>query len=147
MKSLALIFSFLWASCHFSQAQSETSIELVNAVQKLTETMISPDKAKLKILTDKKLSYGHSNGKIENQEKFIESLLSGASDFISMDLQNQNYEVVDNIGIARHTLLAETNDGGVPGKVKIGIMMVWRYDNDQWKLLVRQAYKLPPAQP
>lgn len=145
MKSIALIFSFLWAICHFSQAQSENSIDLVNAVQKLTEAMIHSDKTALKKLTDKKLSYGHSSGKIENQDKFIESLLSGASDFVSIDLQNQNYEVVDNIGVARHILVAETNDGGVPGKVKIGVMMVWRYDNDQWKLLVRQAYKLPPA--
>jgi len=143
MKKLAFLLLFLWGANTTCNAQSENSIALVNAVQKLTEVMISPDKNALKKLTDKKLSYGHSSGKIEDQETFIASLVSGKSDFVSIDLQNQSYEVIDNIGLVRHILVASTNDNGVPGNVRIGVMMIWRYNDDSWKLLVRQAYKLP----
>ncbi|WP_200976113.1 nuclear transport factor 2 family protein [Echinicola sp. 20G] len=143
MKKLLIILSFCIASVFSVQAQSENSIELVKAVQELSSVMINPDKAKLKKLTDKKLSYGHSSGKNEDQETFINTLISGKSDFVSIDLENQSYEVVDDIGIARHILVAETNDSGVPGNVRIGILMIWRKNDNSWKLLARQAYKLP----
>ncbi|GAB3660490.1 nuclear transport factor 2 family protein [Echinicola sediminis] len=143
MKKFLFLFLLIIGTRTVSFAQSENSIALVKAVQELTEAMISPDKASLKALTDKKLSYGHSSGKIEDQETFIATLLSGQSDFVSIDLQNQSYEVVDDIGIVRHILQATTNDNNVPGKVRIGIMMVWRQKEESWKLLVRQAYKLP----
>ncbi|MBD8487677.1 nuclear transport factor 2 family protein [Echinicola sp. CAU 1574] len=143
MKKFLIILLLCIASVFSVQAQSENSIELVKAVQELTNVMINPDKAKLKKLTDKKLSYGHSSGKNEDQETFINTLISGKSDFVSIDLENQSYEVVDDIGIARHILVAETNDGGAPGNVRIGVLMIWRKNDNSWKLLARQAYKLP----
>ncbi len=123
-------------------AQSETSIDLVKAVQEFNQALIDANEEQLKKMTEKELSYGHSSGKLEDRETFVSSLRSGKSDFVSINLKNQKYEVVDNVGIVRHTLIAETNDNGVPGKVKIGVMMIWRKNGD-WKLLARQAYKLP----
>ncbi|MDN3669913.1 nuclear transport factor 2 family protein [Echinicola jeungdonensis] len=136
---LIMVCFLIKPTCH---AQSETSIDLVKAVQEFNQALIDANEEKLKKLTEKQLSYGHSNGNLENKETFLESLLSGKSDFVSIHLKNQKYEVVDNIGIARHLLFAETNDGGVAGKAKIGVMMIWRKNGD-WKLLARQAYKLP----
>lgn len=144
MKKLTLLFACLSAFAFFPlHAQTKTSVDLVKAVQELSNLLINPDEAKLKKLTDKRLTYGHSSGREEDQQTFIASLMSGKSDFVSIDLQNQSYKVVDDIGIARHILDAETNDGGNPGHVRIGVMLVWRDTGDAWKLVARQAYKLP----
>ncbi|GGF17537.1 nuclear transport factor 2 family protein [Echinicola rosea] len=126
-----------------SFAQSQNSIKLVNAVQDLTRLMIHPDEAQLKTMTHKKLSYGHSSGRQEDQSTFISSLMTGTSDFVTINLNEQSYDVVDDIGIARHILVAETNDNGIPGHVRIGVLMIWRNNGESWKLLARQAYKIP----
>ncbi|AWW31673.1 nuclear transport factor 2 family protein [Echinicola strongylocentroti] len=143
MKKWWSLVLLLFALSVNGSAQSQNSIKLVNAVQELTQLMINPDEAKLERITHKKLSYGHSSGRIEDQATFIGSLLTGESDFETINLNDQSYEVVDNIGIARHILVAKTNDNGNPGNVKIGVMMIWRDSGDSWELLARQAYKLP----
>jgi hypothetical protein len=55
--------------------------------------------------------------------------------------------VVDNTAIVRHILTAQTNDGGKPGSVNLGVMLVFIKEHGSWKLLGRQAYKLPVPAP
>ncbi|AGA78505.1 nuclear transport factor 2 family protein [Echinicola vietnamensis] len=139
-----LILALILSCCTFNSfAQSPNSVKLVNAVQEFTQLMIHPDEAQLKKITHKKLSYGHSSGHQEDQASFIASLMTGKSDFVSINLNEQTYNVVDDIGIVRHILVAETNDNGTPGKVRIGVLMIWRDVGESWKLLARQAYKVP----
>lgn len=130
----ALLFStgFVWGS----PAVVETQVE------RLTEAMIKADADILKKLTSTQLDYGHSSGRVENQEEFIQSLVSGASDFISIDLQQQQITVHDTVALVRHNLIAETNDSGKPGNVRIGVLLVWQQENGDWKLLARQAYRI-----
>lgn len=130
----ALLFStgFVWGS----PAVVETQVE------RLTEAMIKADADILKKLTSTQLDYGHSSGRVENQEEFIQSLVSGASDFISIDLQQQQITVHDTVALVRHNLIAETNDSGKPGSVRIGVLLVWQQENGDWKLLARQAYRI-----
>lgn len=142
MKASLLTLALLTAISFSGMAQSSSSIDLVKAVQELTQAMIDANESQLKKLTAKELSYGHSSGNLEDQAAFISSLVSGKSDFVTIDLKKQKYEVTDNVGIVRHTLVADTNDNGQPGHVEIGVMMVWTKKNDNWKLLARQAYKL-----
>ncbi len=142
MKASILTLVMIMALAFSGKAQSSSSIDLVKAVQELTKAMIDADESQLKKLTAKELSYGHCSGNLEDQATFISSLVSGKSDFVSIELKKQKYEVIENIGIVRHTLVADTNDNGQKGHVEIGIMMVWTKRNDHWKLLARQAYKL-----
>lgn len=130
----ALLFStgFAWGS----PAVVETQVE------RLTEAMIKADADTLKKLTSTQLDYGHSSGRVENQEEFIQSLVSGASDFIRIDLQQQQITVHDTVALVRHNLIAETNDSGKPGSVRIGVLLVWQQENGDWKLLARQAYRI-----
>ncbi|RYF14680.1 MAG: nuclear transport factor 2 family protein, partial [Flavobacteriales bacterium] len=60
-----------------------------------------------------------------------------------IDLKNQTIKITGKTAIVRHELHAKTNDGGKPGDVHIGIMLVWQQQGNDWKLLARQAYKLP----
>lgn len=89
------------------------------------------------------MSYGHSSGVIQNQEVFIEKLLNGESDFVTIEFQNQSIQISDDVAIVRHNLAAHTKDSGVEKDIKIGIMLVWQKQKGKWLLIARQAYKLP----
>lgn len=112
------------------------------AVEKLRKAMIDPDKAALSALVTDELSYGHSNGKIEDKAAFMEALLSGESDFKTIDLTNQTVSIVDNTAMVRHNLSAETANKGVAGTAKLAVLLVWVKQKGDWKLLARQAVKI-----
>jgi len=120
----------------------ETATQQIEAqVEQLRIAMINADAKKLKELTASELNYGHSGGHVENQAEFIEKIVSGKSDFVTIELQNQTIQIVKDIAIVRHTLVATTNDSGKPGEVNIGIMLIWQKQHGVWKLLARQAFK------
>jgi hypothetical protein len=106
--------------------------------------LLKPERAVLEELTSIALNYGHSNGRIENREEFFRTMLEGHSRFLSIELSEQAVTVTGKIAIVRHHLYAHTHDKGKePSTIRIGILLVWRRECDDWKLLARQAYKLP----
>ncbi|MFH6946931.1 nuclear transport factor 2 family protein [Flavobacterium sp. FlaQc-51] len=113
-----------------------------NQVEILRKAMIDADGAKLKALTSENLSYVHSNGNFQNQAEFIDGIVSGKSDFVSIDFQNQTITIQNDVAIVRHILSAHTKDDGIDRDTKIGIMLVWQKQRNHWVLIARQAYKL-----
>ena len=129
----------------FSQrtlAQTKDEQAVTQAVENLRKALIDPDKATLDKLTIDELSYGHSSGLIQDKAAFEEALLSGSSDFVTIDLTEQTVKIVGNTAIVRHHFAATTNDGGKPGTVKLSILLVWARQKGEWKLLARQAVKI-----
>jgi hypothetical protein len=113
------------------------------SVEALRKVMVDPDKAALDKLTMDELSYGHSSGLVQNKQEFIEALTSGKSDFVTIELSEQTIKIVGKSAIVRHTFSATTNDGGKPGTTKLWVLQVWQEDHGQWRLLARQAAKVP----
>jgi hypothetical protein len=142
MKKQLLTIALLLLGISAVLAQSKDVETLEQSVEELKHLLINPERAGLEAITSKDLSYGHSNGKIEDQNAFVEFLLSGKSQFVNIELEDQTVKVVDNTGIVRHTLLAETNNEGTIGNIKLGVLSVWHKDGEKWILLARQAFKL-----
>ena len=116
---------------------------VTTAAEKLRVLMVEPDQAKLAALVSKDLSYGHSGGKVDTKDSFIGDLMTGASDFTSIEITDQTVKVIGDNAIIRHTLTGETHDKGKdPGKVNIKILQVWKLQGGQWKLLARQAVRV-----
>ena len=124
-------------------AQTKDEKAVADAVETLRKAMVDPDKATLERITSVKLSYGHSNGRVEDRTSFIESLFSGKSDFVSIKISEQTVTVSGNTAIVRHTLEGSTNDSGKPATVKLAVLLVWNQRGTSWQLLARQAVKLP----
>ncbi|PSL20862.1 nuclear transport factor 2 family protein [Chitinophaga ginsengisoli] len=140
------IYSILLALCMMSTvsfAQSKEEKTVASQVEILRKAMVDADKAALEKISDEKLSYGHSGGKIEDKTTFVSNIVSGKSDFTSIDLSDQTITISGNTAIVRHTLVADTNDNGVVGHVKLYVLLVWSKEGNQWKLLARQAVKVP----
>lgn len=123
-------------------AQSKDENAVIAAVEKLRQAMVDGDRTSLENIAADSLSYGHSGGKVENKTAFVENIASGKSDFVTIELSEQTVSIVRNNAIVRHTLLANTNDGGKPAVVKLKILLVWVKEKGEWKLLARQAVKL-----
>ena len=123
-----------------SNTKEETAV--ANQVEILRKAMIDADGAKLKSLTSEKLNYVHSSGVFQNQTEFVEGIVSGKSDFVTIEFQDQTITIQNDVAIVRHVLVAHTKDGGVDKDIKIGIMLVWQKQKNNWILIARQAYKL-----
>lgn len=139
MKNLLTIALFMSATFAFAQAEKEVETR----VNELRLALIDPTVANLGEISSMDLTYGHSSGKMENQAQFIEALVSGSSDFVSASFENQTIQVKNNVAIVRHNLVADVLDGGKANSIKIGVLLVWQKEKGSWKLLARQAYKLP----
>lgn len=124
-----------------AQTNAERKVQIL--VEKLRLAMISGNRANLETLASKDLSYGHSGGKLEDFAAFVGALASGRSDFVSIDFVKQTLKVSGKTALVRHELHAKTNDGGKPNEVHLGVLLVWQKEGKEWKLLGRQAYKLP----
>ena len=136
---LLLIFVVLLSSV-FAQSSEETKVAA--NVEALRKAMIDADKSVLVNLTAKELSYGHSSGKIENKIDFLEVIISGKTDYKTIDLSDQTITIVDNIAIVRHNFNAEILSAGTMINLKLGVLQIWKKQQNNWKLLARQACKL-----
>lgn len=134
------IILFSASTMIYSQTKDETAVS--EAVEKLRKAMVDANKEELEGVVMDKLSYGHSGGHIDDKKEFVEKLVSGQSDFVSIDLSEQTIGISGNTAIVRHILKAKTNDGGKPGEVHLRILLVWQKQGKQWKLLARQAVKV-----
>lgn len=134
---------FQFSTLAQSSSDSKEEMAVATRVEILRQAMIDADGVKLKELTAEGLSYGHSSGVVQNQAAFIEKIVNGESDFVSIEFQNQTIEVVGDVAIVRHNLVAHTKDSGVDKDIKIGIMLIWQKQKNKWLLVARQAYKLP----
>ncbi|HWE21005.1 MAG TPA: nuclear transport factor 2 family protein [Hyphomicrobiaceae bacterium] len=121
-------------------AQSGKEAAVSAAVETLRKAMIAGDRAALDKIAAAELSYGHSSGRLENKAEFIEALASGKSGFSAIELEGQTIKVLDKIAMVRHTFHGTRRKEG--DKVKLYTLLIWLQQQDQWKLLARQAAKL-----
>jgi ketosteroid isomerase-like protein len=143
MKSLAALLLFLFFA-HVSFAQSKDEKAVADAVESLRKAMVDGDQTALEKISAAELSYGHSSGLVEDKAAFVENIVSGKSDFVTIALTEQTIRIVDGNAIVRHKFAAETNNGGTPGKINLAILLVWKKQKGEWKLLARQAARLNP---
>lgn len=138
-----IISWLLLLSTSLLYGQSKTEKKIAQLVEQLKEAMVNADSVTLDKLTDAELSYGHSSGQLDSKASFIRKLASGQSDFVSIDLTGQTITISGKTAIVRHRLDASTNDSAKPGEVHLHVLLVWRKKGGNWKLLGRQAVKLP----
>jgi ketosteroid isomerase-like protein len=141
MKKTLYLLGFCLSLCVVTQAQTKEQKDVATAVETLRKAMVDGDRETLDKISAKELSYGHSNGLIEDKAAFVEALGSGKSDFEFINLADQTISIVGNTAMVRHHLTGKTIDGGQANNVNLGVLTVWQKQNGQWKLLARQAFK------
>lgn len=123
-------------------AQKKGTASVQKAVEQLSKAMISGKADELNAIVSDQLGYGHSSGLVEGKAEFMDKFLTGKTDFVTIDLSEQTIDIKGKSAIVRHILNAKNNDNGVPGTVKLKVLLVFHKEKGQWKLWARQAVKL-----
>ena len=130
----------------FSSARAEShkkdAASLASAVEAFRQAMLKGDKHAFETLCSDKLTYGHSSGRIETKPVFVNNATSGKSVWKTLEFKDLTNIVADDTGISRFILTGQTESAGKTNDINIGVLMVWREEDDKWKLLARQAYKI-----
>src|SRR5688572_5017856 len=143
-KLIYILIARFMMSTTATLAQTADEKAVAAAVEKLRQAMIAADIAALKSLAADEISYGHSNGLIENKAEFVDQFVTGKSVFKTINLTDQTVKIFGDVAIVRHRLTGDTNNSNVPGKVDLMVLLVWQKQKGTWKLLARQAVKNPP---
>ena len=143
IKTIVSLLACCMLSSPFLFAQSTDEKAVADAVENLRKAMLTPDKTTLENLAAEELTYGHSNGLMEDKAAFVDDLITGKSIFKTITLQDQTIKISGDVAIVRHHLIADTFNKNVDGKADILILLVWKKQKGQWKLLARQAAKIP----
>ena len=123
-------------------SQNKAMVQVEKSMEILRDLMINPDQMALDLILHDRLTYGHSSGVVEDKSSLIKNLTSGNSDFVTIDITEQEILVEDKTAIVRHKLSASIKDKGVSGQINLKIMYTWVKSNKSWKLLARQAVKV-----
>jgi hypothetical protein len=141
--ALALGTSGLLGNPSAAIAQSGEEAAVNQAVEALRKAMVDADKARLEELVADQLSYGHSSGVIESKAQFVSVVAGKKTIYKSIGLLEPSTTVAGTNAIARHIFTAETEADGKPGTARVGVLQVWQKQDGRWKLLARQAFRLP----
>ncbi len=124
-------------------AQSKDEALVSQAMESLRVVVMQPDSAVLAGLVSNDLEYVHSSGAVRNKQGFIDEFMKRQTDVANVVFSNQTIKITDGNAIVRHRMVADSRKVGYPPVIDIIVLMVWRKEQGQWKLLARQAAKIP----
>ena len=124
-------------------AQGGDEAAVAQSVETLRKALLEPDKAKLAQVTSDQVSYGHSDGRVQTKEQFINGVMTRKQVVKSLAFPDLKVSVVGPSAIVRHIYLAESELDGKATTTKIGALQVWQKQDGTWKLLARQGFRLP----
>jgi ketosteroid isomerase-like protein len=139
--ALAIGASSLFAS---SPARAEAGDEAAvkQSVEALREALLKADKPQLEKLTADQVSYGHSDGRVQNKAEFIDGVMTRKAIVKSITFPELKIALAGDAAIARHIYESQSETDGKPNNVRIGTLQIWQKQGGNWKLLARQGYKL-----
>ncbi len=126
-----------------AKAEAGDEEAVAQSVETLRKALLEADKAKLEQVASPQLSYGHSDGRVETKEQFINGVMTRKQVVKALDFPELKMAVVGNAAIARHIYLSQSERDGKPTTTRIGALQVWQKQDGAWKLLARQGFRLP----
>ena len=126
-----------------SRAEAGDEAAVAERVEVLRKAQLEADRAKLDQVSSAQISYGHSDGRVENKEQFINGVMTRKQVVKSLAFPELKVAVVGNAAIARHIYLAESELDGKATTTRIGALQIWQKQEGAWKLLARQGFRLP----
>jgi Domain of unknown function (DUF4440) len=140
--ALALSVPSLFVSSPaLAEAGDEAAVK--QACEAMREALLKGDKAQLERLVADQVSYGHSDGRVQDKAEFINGVVTRKA--IVKSLTFPDLKVVAVAGddaVVRHLYESESEMDGKTTNTKIGVLCVWQKQGGNWKLLARQGYKL-----
>jgi ketosteroid isomerase-like protein len=112
------------------------------AVEDLRKASLAADTAKLTALSDDQITYGHSDGRVQNKAEMLDGFKARKATVKSIDFPDLKIAVAGNVAVSRHRYVSDSELDGKANHVDIGVIECWHKQGADWKLLGRQGYKL-----
>jgi ketosteroid isomerase-like protein len=124
-------------------AQGGDEAAVAQNVEILRKAQLEADRTKLAQVTSDQVSYGHSDGRVETKEQFIDGVVNRKQVVKSLTFPDLKLSVVGDAAIVRHIFLAESELDGKATTTRIGALQIWQKHGGAWRLLARQGFRLP----
>lgn len=139
MKFLLFIFFLLVGVNVFAQQTDEE--KLVVTVKQFHQALVSRNTISLNQQTDKALSYGHSNGWIQNKKELINDLETGLISYQSFKEDSIVVNMNGNVANVRFKAEINATMKGTSNSFTLRILEVWIKKSKRWVLFARQGVK------
>ena len=140
MKFILSILFFIAAVNSFAQQTDEK--KLIATVKEFHQALVNKNIVSINQQTDKALSYGHSNGWVENKKDLINDLETGFISYQSFTEDSIVVNINGNVANVRFKADVETTLKGVSNNFKLRVLEVWIKKSKRWVLFARQGVKV-----
>ncbi|MFM2363952.1 MAG: hypothetical protein RLZZ316_2854 [Bacteroidota bacterium] len=124
----------------FAKAQTAEE-KLVQTVKEFHQALVKKNTVSINQQTDKLLTYGHSNGWIENKAALIKNLETGYMMYNSFKEDSVQVGITGNTAHIRFVADIAATLNGKEGLFHLKVMEVWIRKGKRWLLFARQAVK------
>ena len=140
MKRCLFLSLFLFSCSVFGSPVNAADAKAVDAAERqYAAAMVKGDTATLQKLLADDLSYTHSNALIETKEDVLKAITSGKTKYKSIDFKSSNVRQYGDTIITNHQMVFAQPDR----TTNVYVTMVWVKQPEGWKLVQRQATRLP----
>ena len=117
---------------------------VAKGVEAFRGAQIAADAKAFDALCAAELSYGHSDGRVEDKAVFIANATNGKSKWLSLKYEDPKIRVVGDAAVVRFHWLGEQESAadGKKSSTNLHILMNWQKQGADWKLLTRASTKL-----
>lgn len=139
---VTLFFSFLLIFAGTVKAQTEEE-KLKTTVKEFHQALVQKNTVSLNQQTDKALSYGHSNGWIQDKKDLIKDFERGYISYQSFKEDSITVTMNDNMANVRFLadITATLNGTTTVNNYHLKVLEVWMKKGKRWVLFARQAVK------
>jgi len=138
IKILATILFLVFAI--YSNAQTDEQ-KVTTTLKEFHQALVKKNTVSINQQTDKALSYGHSNGWIENKTELLNHLETGYMSYLDYKEDSVNVTVNGNMANARFVADIKAILNGNAGNFHLKVLEVWVKKGKRWLLFARQAVR------
>ncbi len=141
MKQTLTILSLFLTIAVSAQLKPADSLKLIAASKEFHQHLITANTASINQITDKALSYGHSNGWVESKAEMLNNLKTKYITYISYAEDSISVTSNGNIANLRYRASIEATLKGVAATYYLHVLEVWIKKGNRWVLFSRQSVK------
>lgn len=135
---LTVLFIIVGFQC-FSQPTVEEKI--TQTLKEFHQALVKKNTISINQQTDKALSYGHSNGLVENKTELIKNLETGYISYQAYKEDSVQVQLNANMANVRFIADVKATLNGTPATYRLKVLEVWVKKGNRWVLFARQAVR------
>ncbi|WP_462219934.1 nuclear transport factor 2 family protein [Ferruginibacter sp.] len=135
------ITTFLLGAFVFCTAQTTDEEKLTATVKEFHQALVKKNTISINQQTDKALSYGHSNGWVENKVDIIKDLETGYISYQSFKEDSITVLINGNMANVRFIADISATMKEATNTYHLKVLEVWVKKGKRWVLFARQAIK------